>query len=313
VRKLHRTLFAVMVATGCSAGLGGQTSQQETLHIGTAAIHVAVDSDLPLAQPVVMEWVRRAAAAVSGYLGRFPVENLSLIIESGGDSAVGDGVTHGASSIRVRLGRHTTQADLDQDWVLTHEMFHLAFPTLKDRYLWMMEGLSDYLEPLARARAGQLTPAQAWREYAEGLPDGLPRPGDHGLDNNHVRERIYWGGNLYWLLADVRIREQTGNRHSLDDVIRAILAAGGNGGANWSLKRVLDMGRKATGTRVLKDLYDQLGPQPGQVDLEALWKRLGVNYHRGTISFDDSAPLAKIRISITAPRAQAAPAKESGP
>jgi hypothetical protein len=302
-----------MVAAGCSAGRGGQIPQQETLRLGTAAIQVAMDPDLPLTRPVVMEWVRRAAVAVSGYLGRFPVENLSLTIESGGDSAVGNGVTHGASSIRVRLGSHTTQADLDQDWVLTHEMFHLAFPTLKDRYLWMMEGLSDYLEPLARARAGQLTPAQVWREYAEGLPDGLPGPGDRGLDNNRTRERIYWGGNLYWLLADVRIREQTGNRHSLDDVIRAILAAGGNGGANWSLKQVLSMGRKVTGTSVLKDLYDQLGPQPGQVDLDALWKRLGVIYRHGTISLDDSAPLAKIRISITAPPAQPTPTKRSAP
>jgi predicted metalloprotease with PDZ domain len=209
-------------------------------------------------------------------------------------------VTHGASSITVRLGSRATQADLDQDWVLTHEMFHLAFPTLKDRYLWMMEGLSDYLEPLARARVGQLTPTQVWHEYAEGLPQGLPGPGDHGLDDNRARERIYWGGNLYWLLADVRIREQTGNRHSLDDVIRAILAAGGNGGANWSLKRVLGMGRKVTGTNVLKDLYDQLGPQPGHVDLDALWKRLGVMDRHGVISLDDSASLAGIRISITA-------------
>lgn len=292
-----------------SAG-AGQTNRQETLYCGSAVIQVALDSDLPLPQPVVLEWVRRATTAVSGYLGRFPVDNLSLAIESGGDSAVNDGVTHGASRIRVRLGPRATQADLDQDWVLTHEMFHLAFPTLKDRYLWMMEGLSDYLEPLARARSGQITPAQAWREFAEGLPEGLPGPGDRGLDDNHTRERIYWGGNLYWLLADVGIREQTGNRHSLDDVIRAILAAGGNGGANWSLKRVLDMGRKVTGTRVLKDLYDQLGPQPGHVDLNALWRRLGVVDHDGAISFDDATPLAKIRIALTAPQAQPTPAKQ---
>jgi predicted metalloprotease with PDZ domain len=121
---------------------------------------------------------------------------------------------------------------LRQDWIMTHEMFHLAFPTLDDRYLWMMEGLSDYLEPVARARAGQLTPQEVWREFVEGLPQGLPAAGDRGLDNTHTRERIYWGGNLYWLLADVQIREKTNNRHSVDDAIRAILDAGGNGGAD---------------------------------------------------------------------------------
>ena len=135
----------------------------------------------------------------------------------------------------------------------------------------------------------------------EGLPQGLPEAGDGGLDNNEIRERIYWGGNLYWLLADVRIRARTDNRRSVDDVIRAILAAGGDGSVNWPLDRVLAASEKATGTTVLKDLYEELGQKPGHVDLNDLWKRLGVKYQSGMVSFDNSAPWAKIRESITAP------------
>ena len=144
-------------------------------------------------------------------------------------------------------------------------------------------------------------PQQVWREFVEGLPQGLPQPGDSGLDGTQSRERIYWGGNIYWLLADVRIRSQTGNRRSVDDAIRAILADGGNGGVNWTLDRVLTVGAKATGTTVLKDLYDELGLRPGNVDLDALWKELGVRYRFGEISFDGKAPLAKVRQAITAP------------
>jgi hypothetical protein len=246
-----------------------------------------------------VEWVRRAAVAVTNYLGRYPVKELSLTIELGGHDSVNDGVTHGARRIQVRLGRRAKAADLNHDWILTHEMFHLAFPTLDDRYLWMMEGLSDYLEPVARGRAGQLTPEEVWREFVEGLPQGLPQEGDRGLDNAFTRERIYWGGNLYWLLADVRIREQTKNRHSVDDAIRAILNAGGNGDANWSLDRVFKVGDKATHTTVLKDLHDELGPKPGAVDLDALWQRLGVKYNHGVITFDNAAPDASIRSAIT--------------
>jgi predicted metalloprotease with PDZ domain len=166
--------------------------------------------------------------------------------------------------------------------------------------LWMMEGLSDYLEPIARARVGQLTPEDVWREFVEGLPQGLPAKGDCGLDNTFTRERIYWGGNLYWLLADVQIRAKTKNRHSVDDAIRAILADGGNGGVNWSLQRVLKVGDKATQTTVLRDLHNELGPQPGHVDLDALWQRLGVKYEKSRVTFDDSAPWADIRKAITA-------------
>src|SRR6202030_354043 len=113
--------------------LAGAGFHQESLRVGKETIRISIDSDLPQAQSVVLEWVRRAAVAVSGYLGRFPVDHLSIEIEAGGRGAVNDGVTHRASSITVRLGRKATAADLEQDWVLTHEMFHLAFPTLKDR------------------------------------------------------------------------------------------------------------------------------------------------------------------------------------
>jgi len=259
-----------------------------------------MDSHLALPRRDAVEWVRRAAVAVTNYLGRFPVKQLLVTIRSGGDEPVSDGVAHGATSIDVRVGKSATAADLNRDWILTHEMFHLAFPTLDGRYLWMMEGLSDYLEPVARARTGQLTAPDVWREFVEGLPQGLPAPGDRGLDNARTRERIYWGGNLYWLLADVQIRARTGNRHSVDDAIRAILAAGGNGGVEWTLDRVLAAGDQATGTTVLKVLHDDLGSKPGNVDLGSLWKQLGVKYSSGVVSFDNTAPWANIRASITA-------------
>ncbi len=290
-------LACCSMVSGCARG--GDAGSEEVLQVGKAAIHIHLAPNLPLPQPVVVEWVRRAAVAVTNYLGRFPVKELSLTIERGGHGAVNSGVTHGARDIEVRLGRRAKEKDLNSDWILTHEMFHLAFPTLDDRYLWMMEGLSDYLEPVARGRAGQLTPEEVWREFVEGLPQGLPEEGDRGLDNTFTRERIYWGGNLFWLLADVRIREKTNNRHSVDDAIRAILNAGGNGDAVWSLERVLEVGDKATHTTVLKDLHNELGPKPGTVDLDALWKQLGVQYKEGAISFDDTAPGAAIRIAIT--------------
>jgi hypothetical protein len=283
----------------CSCAPERRSPGNETLKIGGGTIEIEMDSTLKVSRTDAVEWVRRAAVAVTGYLGRFPSKHLLITIQGGGTEPVSDGVTYGDSRINVRLGPFATVADLREDWILTHEMFHLAFPSLDDRYLWMMEGLSDYLEPVARARAGQLTAEDVWREFVEGLPQGLPAAGDRGLDNNSIRERIYWGGNLYWLLADVRIREKTNNRHSVDDAIRAILDAGGNGDANWTLERVLSVGDQATKTTVLKDLYDESGPKPGVVDLDALWKKLGVKYSKGIIAFDNSAPLANVRISIT--------------
>ena len=90
--------------------------------------------------------------------------------------------------IRIVMAQETTEADLDQDWALTHEMVHLAFPSVADEHHWIEEGIATYVEPIARVEAGNLDAATVWRELVEGLPRGLPQPGDRGLDYTHT-----WG------------------------------------------------------------------------------------------------------------------------
>jgi predicted metalloprotease with PDZ domain len=104
---------------------------------------------------------------------------------------------------------------------------------------------------------------------------------------------------MYCLLADVEIREKTNNRKTLGDAMRAILDAGGNVTQHWTLERALEIGDKATGTTVLRDLHARMAARAEKVDLNALWTRLGVTYQRGRVSFDESAPLAEVRRSIT--------------
>lgn len=247
----------------------------------------------------ILQWIETAAVATSRYCGRFPVKNVRVEVR-GGPGRVGNGWTYGGRLIRIRVGTASKQADLDDDWVMTHEMFHLAFPDLADNHDWMEEGLSTYLEPLARARIGTLTPEKVWGDMVEGLPRGLPPAGDRGLDRTRDHGRIYWGGCLYWFLADVEIRKKTDGRKSLDDAIRAILDAGGDGSADWEIDRVISVGDRATGTAVLREMYDRMGGKPDRPDLDALWRDLGVVYRRGRVTLDDKAPLATVRAAMTA-------------
>ena len=60
------------------------------------------------------------------------------------------------------------------------------------------------------------------------------------------------------------------------------------------------MGDKATGTTVLRDLYNQMRDKPSPVDLDQLWKKLGIAMKDGAVAFDDKAPEANIRRAITA-------------
>jgi hypothetical protein len=251
-------------------------------------------------ESVARKWAEISARAVSAYYGKFPVPRVKLrITEVAGTHAKG-GTAFGwrGPLITISLGRDATMASLADDWLLTHEMVHLAFPSLPEQHHWLEEGIATYVEPIARARIGGLTRERVWRDLIDGLPQGQPESGDRGLDGTPTWGRTYWGGALFCLRADVMIRQRTVNRFGLEDSLRAILAAGGTIDQDWTIDRVLEIGDRAVGVSVLHELYEQMASQPVTIDLEALWRQLGIARRGDTVIFDDKAPLASVREAI---------------
>ena len=253
----------------------------------------------------LLNWIKRAASAVCTYYGRYPVAHVTLDVHVRGGPGVHGGVTYPADDggrITISLGAETTVGQLNRDWMLTHEMVHLAFPSMADNHHWIEEGISVYVEPIARVQAGQLSAAEMWKDVVRDMPQGEPGPGDRGLDRTHTWGRTYWGGAMFCLLADIRIREQTQNRKGLQDALRGILNAGGVVDQDWDIERAFAVGDKATGTTVLTDLYHQMRDQPAPVDLPAIWKKLGIQPKAdGSIEVVPSGPLANLREAITRP------------
>jgi hypothetical protein len=146
---------------------------------------------------------------------------------------------------------------------------------------------------------------EVWTDLVRRTPQGVPGAG--GLDANRGFQAIYWGGALFWLLADVEIRERTDNRRSLEDALRAILDAGGSIAVTWPVERTLAAADRALGVEVLGPLYARMAQSEQKIDLPALWARLGLE-DAGGMRFREDAPLARIRRAITAP----APAASRG-
>jgi predicted metalloprotease with PDZ domain len=188
---------------------------------------------------------------------------------------------------------------LKRDWVLVHEMVHLALPDMEDRYAWLSEGLAVYVEPVARVQAGDLSAKEIWTAMMRDMPKGLPEAGDRGLDNTSTWGRKYWGGAMFCLFADIEIRKATNNRMGLQDAMRGVLAAGGNHEVDWSIERVLATADRAVGVDVLTKLHDAWGTKPVTPDLDGLWRDLGLRVRDGGVEFDETAPLAAIRVAIT--------------
>jgi len=259
---------------------------------------------LDLPQVAIMTHIQAAATAVATYYGRFPVNRARILIVPVPDGhGIGHGTTWGdmagfPAMTRVHIGQHATQSDLQTDWMMTHELVHMAFPSLPDDQHWMEEGLATYVEPLARVMTGELTAQKVWDDMVRDIHQGQPQPGDQGLDRTHTWGRTYWGGALFCLVADVEIRRATSNRKGLRDALRAIVEHGGTIDHDWDLPRALALGDAATGTHVLSEQYAKWKNEPVTVDLDKLWAELGIRRNGDDVEFVNDAPLARIREAI---------------
>lgn len=254
-------------------------------------------------QQLLRTWVERSARIVADYYGQFPAPAVTLRLGSMDGAGVGGGRTtnDGGLAIQVRVGREATAESLAADWVLVHEMVHLALPEVGRTHNWLAEGLATYVEGVARAQSGNREISDVWAEDRRSMPLGLPRAGEGGMDQTPTWGRTYWGGAMFCLQADVAIRQQTANRVGLQTALRAILKQTGGYAFERDIGDVLRIGDAATGTHVLYGLYQQMKTAPQAPDLEMLWTQLGVPNDPKTQPFDDHARFAAIRIAITAP------------
>lgn len=300
-RALLVGLAGAVALSAAPARLAAQADEAqpviEPLMIGTARLEVQFAPGFDVRwRSEALAWVRRSADAVVRYFGRFPVSQVVVLLVPDAGAGVRGGVTYGEPSllVRVRVGRETTRAQFLGDWIMVHEMIHLAVPRIPRSQNWLQEGLATYVESVARGRAGLVTPATVWRAWAQAMPQGQPQLGDAGLDHTPTWGRTYWGGAMFCLLADVKMLTRSGRRAGLQQALQGVLAAGGNYGVVWSVDRILATADAAVEQTTLTELYQRMKDSPEPAALEALWQDLGVVGN----TLNDNAPLAAVRRAI---------------
>ncbi len=150
--------------------------------------------------------------------------------------------------------------------LLSHEFFHLwnvkrirpaaMWPYDYSRrqvtpLLWWSEGVTDYYADVALARSRLWTAQQ----FVDGMNADVQQVEDAAeivsvedasvdtwIHPTWVDEAQYYypKGALLGLMLDIRIRESTGNRHSLDDVMRALLENDWRRGRGFTTADLLD-------------------------------------------------------------------------
>jgi hypothetical protein len=307
-RLLVSAMLLVSCATACAQDgrRGPKIVASQTIHCGNALLQVDFgEGTFDLPNDRIVARIQNVANAVAHFYGRFPVARTRIIVTPDeGRHGVLSGTTWGnrdgfSAYLRIRIGSATTNEELVDDWILTHEIVHTAFSSLPDDQHWLEEGLASYIEPFIRTEAGEMSHEVMWAGMVHGMPNGEPKAGDKGLNNTHTWGRTYWGGALFCLVADTRIRRETANRKGLPDALRAIVAAGETIDTETPLDKVLATADDATGTHVLTSLYREWGDTPVTVDLPAMWRDLGIEPSGSTVVLNSAAPHASMRVAMT--------------
>jgi hypothetical protein len=244
----------------------------------------------------LLDWVARTAEAESNYWQGFTAERALLgLVPTNTRRGVGFGRAEsgGGISVMVEVGSDVDRRRLFNDWVLVHELIHTGMPYIRGRGGWLMEGAATYVEPIIRARAGWKTEDEVWREWLENMPHGATGF-SHGLSSTSGRD-VYWSGAIFMLLADLAIRRESNGAKGLEDCLRGVLWSGLDG-TQWTT--VTNYGAacdRVTGTRAMSALIERHYNSAQAIDLDALWKELGVSLVGGRVALDDSAPSARWR------------------
>ena len=255
-------------------------------------------------EAALRSWVESAAHAVGDFYGGVPTGRALVLLVPIADASdpgvFGSTRDRAAPSAVLFFGADASDDSFRDDWMATHELFHIGNPRLTSKVRWFNEGAATYYQDVLRARAGMETPEKMWGDLVDGFTRFCAPIAGHSLadESEHLRERhrytnVYWGGACLFFRADVLIREHSGGQRSLDDLLRALLAR--------SMQEMLGEDEliaaldEAAGGAQISAMLRATAPEP----LEPLYKKLGiVPLAKDRAALDDRAPEAPLRRAI---------------
>jgi predicted metalloprotease with PDZ domain len=207
------------------------TYRASELKAGQALVTLALGGEMGAAMPEVEGAVRRFLDASERIFGGAPPARVLVV----GNLGASPGSLHGGvfgSDVSFLADEPLSPANAER-WrpFLCHEIFHLWNGTAIDfpagQQYWFTEGVTEYEAHLLPLRLGEASrdaflttfAGKAARYLEAAGTTGLLAAGDEKFLNNAL---VYDGGALAALVLDIEIRAASGNRRSLDDLLRAL-------------------------------------------------------------------------------------------
>ena len=90
--------------------------------------------------------------------------------------------------------------------------------------------------------------------------------------------RIYWSGALYFLKADIALREQSKGQQGLNDVLLKLNSCCIEGAKIWSGNELASKLDDLSGTEIFKPMYQEFSSATHFPEYQSIFKRLGVSF-----------------------------------
>lgn len=284
------------------------------IEVPGATLRVSVPQSEPsLDRDVILNWLRATATDVTLTYGRFPNPSPKIIVMPIGNSRwsrnsavpFGRVIRDGGEVIELFVNQGKPIEDFLGDWTATHEFSHLMLPYVGSRHKWISEGFAQYYQNVLLARSGAYDQAMAWQKIHTGLRRG--RASRPELSPNEAaaqgvrgaRMKIYWAGAAIALMADVQLRERSGNTESLDDVLDRLQACCLPSERVWTGPELFTKLDSLIDDPVFMPLYRRHADTSGFPDTSEVFGRLGIKITNDKIRFRRNGELAALRASIT--------------
>jgi len=240
------------------------------------------------------QWLQDTAKALKNYLGKYPVRDTQVIVvpktkKKNGPVPWGQVLRGGGMGILFVVIPELPMEDFYADWTATHEFSHLLIPNLEWDNKWLSEGLASYLEYVLMAQSKWISKEKAWNGIYRGLQRGAKgtkklneslKETSQGRGHRYrrgVTMRIYWSGALYFVKADLALRQSSKNKVGLNDILLKLNQCCVDHTKSWSGKFLSQKLDEISNSKIFSKLYQELWHSTNFPEFETTMRQLGIS------------------------------------